>query len=317
MLQIFSVGTQIDSEGIKRTFSEADVAHIAESYDPSLHLAPILVNHDESKPNKGVIRGVWKSGTRLFGLPNGITAEFREEAKGYAGLSAAFYPPQDPRNPAPGGWYLRHVALVNIPAVKGMQRPQFEEGDVLVAFNEPLHWLDDELAIDKDSIKEEQMSKPISIEDREAALAAKELQYAEREKAIKGLEDAVREAQFAEFVSSSEINKRIPIGNKPLVMATLRNLVGVTGKVEFGEGQEKKDLTPIEAYKKSLLSMPLLVEFDEVASSANDFDDRDRDPSKEAAIVAKKANAYFFSENKNGNPITFIEAVKHIQGERK
>ncbi|MEM8602636.1 MAG: hypothetical protein AAGF24_02210 [Cyanobacteria bacterium P01_H01_bin.121] len=42
-------------------------------------------------------------------------------------MSCRFYRPEDPNNPSPGVWGLRHVSLVQIPAVKGMEPPSFGE----------------------------------------------------------------------------------------------------------------------------------------------------------------------------------------------
>ena len=51
------------------------------------------------------------------------------QAKRFKGVSAKWFMPDDPRNPAPGVWYLRHIGFLDgcNPAVKGLEPVAFAE----------------------------------------------------------------------------------------------------------------------------------------------------------------------------------------------
>jgi len=138
-LEILRAGTHRDSQGRTYEFTPDALRQIAESYQPDRHVAPILVTHDESKPNKGLIGRVWVDGDRLLAEPRQVDPELAEQVNAgrWPRLSAAIYLPDSPANPSPGRYGLRHVATVQIPAIKGMQPPQFaEEGTILLSETE-------------------------------------------------------------------------------------------------------------------------------------------------------------------------------------
>ncbi len=138
-LEILKAGTHRDSKGNTYSFGTDALRQIAESYQPDRHVAPILVTHDESKPNKGLIDRVWVEGDRLLAEPKQVDPELAEQVNAgrWPRLSAAIYLPDSPANPSPGRYGLRHVATVQIPAIKGMQPPQFaEEGTILLSETE-------------------------------------------------------------------------------------------------------------------------------------------------------------------------------------
>ncbi len=135
-LEILKAGTHRDSQGRTYEFTPDALRQIAESYQPNRHVAPILVTHDETKPNKGLIDRVWVEGDRLLAEPKQVDPELAEQVNAgrWPRLSAAIYLPDSPANPVPGSYGLRHVATVQIPAIKGMQPPEFsEEGTILLS----------------------------------------------------------------------------------------------------------------------------------------------------------------------------------------
>jgi hypothetical protein len=138
-LEILRAGTHRDSQGRTYSFTPDALQQIANSYQPDRHVAPILVTHDETKPNKGLIDRVWVEGDRLLAEPRQVDPELAEQVNAgrWPKLSAAIYLPDSPANPVPGSYGLRHVATVQIPAIKGMEPPQFaEEGTILLAETE-------------------------------------------------------------------------------------------------------------------------------------------------------------------------------------
>jgi hypothetical protein len=135
-LEILRAGTHRDSQGRTYSFTLDALQQIANSYQPDRHVAPILVTHDETKPNKGLIDRVWVEGDRLLAEPRQVDPELAEQVNAgrWPKLSAAIYLPDSPANPVPGSYGLRHVATVQIPAIKGLQSPEFaEEGTILLS----------------------------------------------------------------------------------------------------------------------------------------------------------------------------------------
>lgn len=132
-IAIFRAGTHRDEKGRAWTFSEADVAAIAAGYDPAVHQAPHVLGH----PKTDAPAWGW---TKALEVENGVLYETREQvdpafaeavdAGRYKFRSASFYEPNDPANPTPGSWHLKHVGWLGAqpPAVKGLG-PAFAEDD--------------------------------------------------------------------------------------------------------------------------------------------------------------------------------------------
>jgi hypothetical protein len=138
-LEVMRVGPVPDSQGRLHNITLDWLNQIAGAYQPKRHVAPILVTHDETKPNKGLIDRVWVEGDRLLAEPRQVDPELAEQVNAgrWPRLSAAIYLPDSPANPVPGSYGLRHVALVQIPAIKGMTPPQFSEsGTILLSETE-------------------------------------------------------------------------------------------------------------------------------------------------------------------------------------
>lgn len=153
MLEIFTAGKQTDNRGVTRDYPVETLHEIANSYDFKKHRAPILTGHNENQPNKGLIAGLKVIGDKLFAIPRNVLPEFKESVnrEEWAGLSPRLYHPDDPANPSPGKWGLRHLAFLQIPAIKGMAMPEFSEHpdwDVEFCFGEISFsgWLDGAIA---------------------------------------------------------------------------------------------------------------------------------------------------------------------------
>ena len=133
-IHIFKTGTHTDSHGQTLTFSEADLTAAVAAYDPNLHQAPIVVGHPKTdNPAYGWVQSLKGDGGNLFATPEQVNTEFSEQvANGaYKKVSASFYPPNSPANPAKGAYYLRHVGFLGAepPAIKGLQPIEFSESD--------------------------------------------------------------------------------------------------------------------------------------------------------------------------------------------
>lgn len=131
-IDTFKAGRHRAQSGQVYEFSDADLKAIAESYDPSVSAAPIVLGHPKSDdPAWGWVKslGIDERG-HLYAEPERIDPAFAEgvEAGRYRYVSASLYAPDDERNPKAGSWYLRHLGFLGAqpPAVKGLT-PAFAE----------------------------------------------------------------------------------------------------------------------------------------------------------------------------------------------
>ena len=131
-IEIFKAGNHVASDGRAREFSVAVVAAMAAVYSPARHEAPLTLGHPaDNLPAYGWAKSLRATDDgRLMMRAGDVTPEFSEAVKAgrYKKRSASFYPPGAPNNPAPGNWYLRHVAWLGaqVPAVRGLADVNFE-----------------------------------------------------------------------------------------------------------------------------------------------------------------------------------------------
>lgn len=116
---ILKPGEFVDRSGQPAAFSAADLARIAESYDPLYHSAPVNIDHAEHGPALGVVGDLVFDGEHLLAdltnVPSPVAADL--DAGRYPFRSAEIYRDLEGRGP-----YLRAVALLGArpPAVKGL-----------------------------------------------------------------------------------------------------------------------------------------------------------------------------------------------------
>lgn len=124
-IAIMRPGSFTSVEGTKISFSRADLAQIASSYDAKRDPAPIVVGHPQTNdPAFGWIGALEVQGDVLVAKPSEIAPSFAEAVKAghYRKISAQLYQPGDPNSPNPNGYYLRHVGFLGAaaPAIKGL-----------------------------------------------------------------------------------------------------------------------------------------------------------------------------------------------------
>ncbi len=149
-IEVFRAGTHTAQNGKSYTFSEADIAQIAASYDPAVSAAPIVLGHpktDDPAWGWAASFSVNEQGV-LIAMPEKVDPAFAEgvEAGRYRYVSMALYEPTDARNPKPGCWYPRHVGYLGAqpPSVKGLKAAFSDEAGEVVAFSAPdpeIGWL--------------------------------------------------------------------------------------------------------------------------------------------------------------------------------
>jgi hypothetical protein len=122
-VEMFRAGEQTDSDGDRALFTEQDLEDIITSYDPASHEAPLIVGHDQndSTPSLGWVKNLWRRGKSLWGKIELTPKAEKMISEGiFKKVSSSFYAPEADANPHKGKLSLRHLALVNIPAVKGL-----------------------------------------------------------------------------------------------------------------------------------------------------------------------------------------------------
>lgn len=127
-IEVFRPGTFTAMGGQTLTYSDADLAAIADAYDADGSPAPVVVGHPVTDaPAFGWIESLRYDGeaSRLIATVGNVAAEFAEALKErrYRKVSMALFPPDAPNNPKPGAWYAKHLGFLGAaaPAVSGLQ----------------------------------------------------------------------------------------------------------------------------------------------------------------------------------------------------
>ena len=139
-IHVFKAGDQTSAQGVQRNFSDKDLQQVVETYNPSIHEAPLVIGHagdNDSLPAYGWIQGFSKQGGSLY-----ADVAFTDTAKNlvkdghYRKVSISFYSPDSAINPHKGKWSARHLALLGAspPAVKGLEPFSFSEADGVFDF---------------------------------------------------------------------------------------------------------------------------------------------------------------------------------------
>lgn len=251
---IMRPGTFTSVEGTQVSFSAADLAAIATSYDPSADPAPLVVGHPQlDAPAYGWAKALRMDGDRLVADPEKVEPAFAEAVSEgrYARISSSFYPPDHPANPKPGGWYLKHIGFLGgaAPAVKGLGIVQFREA------------VDQAPLATFETQEKNVTDKTVSLAEREAEIVAREAALNEREQAAaKAARDALHAANVS-FAEGLVTEAKLAPAGKDLLVGVLDSLEAVK-TVSFGEAGE---LAPAAALKKLLTGAKPLVSLGEAA----------------------------------------------------
>ncbi len=122
-IEIFRAGTQTDSAGNTKEWSEADLETIRSSYDAKKHEAPVTIGHPkDNAPAWGWVKSVTREGAHLFAEIGDLHDDFVEmlKKKLFKKRSISLYPDLS----------LRHIAFLGAqpPAVKGLADFSFSDG---------------------------------------------------------------------------------------------------------------------------------------------------------------------------------------------
>ena len=223
-IHVFRAGDQTSAQGIKRTFSPEDLQQVVDTYNTSIHEAPVVLGHqgdNDSLPSFGWIQGFSREGPNLY-----ADVSFTDTAKDlvkdghYRKVSISFYSPDSQINPHGGQWSARHLALLGAspPAVKGLEPFSFveKEGcfDFAVALT-PDQIFDDELGptmiIEKSPL--EVLREKLEEVRQDVSSAVKDLQESTDEQTETDVDQAAGAKSPAETASPNE-NQQFAEGSK-------------------------------------------------------------------------------------------------------
>jgi len=199
-IHVFKAGDQTSAQGVQRHFSEKDLQQVVETYDPSIHEAPLVIGHagdNDSLPAYGWIQGFSKQGGNLY-----ANVAFTDTAKDlvkdghYRKVSISFYSPDSAINPHKGKWSARHLALLGAspPAVKGLEPFSFSEVEGVYDFAvalAPSDIFDEELGptmiVEKSPL--EMLREKLDEVRQDVSSAVKELQGNQQTQPTENLEE--------------------------------------------------------------------------------------------------------------------------------
>ena len=268
-IHIFKPGRHTAMSGRAQQFAQTDLQAIAEVYDPAKHESPLVIGHPKHDlPAYGWVQGLTFSDgsdgldAGLWAAPAQVNPDFADmvAAGAFKKISAAFYSPDAPNNPAPGNYYLRHVGFLGAqpPAVKGLRNPSFadeEAGVITVEFGED----DSSTPPEKEpKVTEEEAARLRAENEAQAARIAQLESDARRER------EARVHAEHTAFADDLVAQGRLLPAAKPVIVATLNHLAQQTEPVEFADGDTKAPL--IDTLKAALQQAPKGVEFSEMAT---------------------------------------------------
>lgn len=339
-IEIFKAGTHIDESGNAHTFSEADIAITAKSYNPALREAPLCIGHPANNhPSYGWVAKLdVEDGILKMKESRSVDVQFAEmlKAERFKKRSSSFYPPGHPNNPVPGTWYLRHIAFLGAqqPAIAGLKDIQFSESDAdgCVSFSESVlppasqqghlmsHPSITPTITQEKTQMDEETKKQLAEADAKAKAAAEAQAKAEAAKAEAEEKAKAAETKLAEFaeaqrkdrhtahVSFAEVQvkagKLLP-KDKATAVAVL-DALSESQPVEFSEGDAQKKVAPAEWIKGLITNATPAVSFGEFAPGSVD-DNLKAEPGMSDAEVDKRARAYAAQHKVN-----YAEAVSAV-----
>lgn len=262
-IKIFRPGTFTSMEGVSVNFSTPDLAAIAAAYDAARDPAPLVIGHpDLTAPAYG-----WVDALRiddagdLVAIPGRVEPAFAAAVNEgrYAKVSARFWPPTHPANPAPGQWSLQHVGFLGAapPGVTGLGTASFAASDDPFA----TFTFDQEKDVTKTTDAASFAAQSAALDTRDAELTAREKQLADREAAAAKREaDAIHAANVS-FAAGLVAEAKLAKPGEALLVGVLDHL-DATSSVSFSAGGET---SPSAALKKLLSGAHPLVDLTERA----------------------------------------------------
>ncbi len=317
-IEIMIPGTFTSMEGVTISFSEADLAGIAAAYDAAANPAPLVVGHPKTDdPAYGWAKRVFVEGGKLYAEAGDIDPSFAEavSAKRYSRISPRFYTKDQPNNPAPGNYYLKHIGFLGAqaPAIRGIRPVSFEEadGEGCLTFSQNLETETKDMSKpdDKPTPLEQTVNiggKDVSFAEAQSALEKREADIAAREKALVDQLAKDRHEANVSFCESLVTQGRVAPATKDKVVFLLDALSAAPEEVSFGEGDAAATAA---AVMRDLLSQAKpVISFGEIVKRKDDADGAGDDPHE----IARRAVSFAEDERKAGRVVSASAAVRHV-----
>lgn len=284
-IEIFRAGDY----GDKGNWDAAKLDQVVNNYKPSFHEAPIVIGHPElNAPAYGWVEGLKRDGDVLLAKPKQVDPEFDEMVRSgkFKKRSASFYL-------RPEGPSLRHIGFLGAqpPDVKGLSDVKFDESieTAEVVFQEDsvaedknlferlTAWFQenkitpgatasfDEGAAKKliaDAIATAVVPFQTKITELEGELKQHKTSFAEREKTLASGE--VEKRVSGAVTKLHAAGKWLPAFEKMGLTAVFSELAKQTAMVEFGEGDQKKQIAPLDLLVSFMEKLPKVVPVGEV-----------------------------------------------------
>jgi len=344
-VEVFRAGSHVDSTGRPHLFTEADLDRIA-AYDPARHEAPLVIGHPEQNaPAYGWVSRVYRDGPVLKADFKDVAPEFADMVKAgrFKKRSISLYP----------GGALRHVGFLGAvpPAIKGLKDVQFAEGEaVTYEFGEEsdaekslfTRFAEAFLGLLAPGHNDKQAGGPAFKEapmggnsndtavqvaaltakmaEFSESLAAKDQQIADLTAANKALTNRVdatvatgRRGEIAQFCEGLTAKGVLTDFQRGLAVDFMEKLDGA-GTMDFAEGDKTVKKPVADVFKTFLESLPVQVEFGEVATfgrAAGKTGDLD------APTLAVKIRDKVDAAEKAGRSMSFAEAQAEVLREQQ
>lgn len=256
-------------------FTENDVKATAMAYDPALYQAPVVVGHPVvDAPAYGWVSGIEARGTELYAGADQVEPQFADMVRAgrFKKVSAAFFPPAHPRNPAPGVYYLKHLGFLGAaaPAVPGLKPVEYAQDEDLVTLefteDEPNPQGEDPMSDADRARLAELEAKAAALEAENATLKTRETEFAEAQTRLAEIETTTRRTEIAAFTGELVKQGRVLPADQAALCAFMES-AGADAVIEFGEGDGKVS-KPGNAWLREWLGrLPVQVDFAERAAA--------------------------------------------------
>lgn len=296
-LHLARPGHFTDMHGTAVDLTPELLAQLADSYDPALYAAPLVIGHPQlNAPAFGHLARISLDDAGLWGEPINVDPAFAAAVRDarYPNRSLSFWPADHPGSPTPGRPYIRHLGVLGAvpPAIPGLRGADLLASDCGIAV---LEFAADAAAApspqpsptgEGDAVppllttpaEDSSMSAPdpvalaAQVADLAAqaqALTARETALAEREAAAAQQAEGIRRAQAIAFCDELASAARIRPADVPaLAELVLRLDADAPAPCFAAPDSPEAPLAPGLWLRGWLGQVPPLVEMGETATAA-------------------------------------------------
>ena len=295
-MEVFRVGDY----GDKGRYETSDLDAIAQDYDPKMHEAPVTVDHAQSGPAYGWVKGLRRAGDRLFASVRILSGEFLDWLKSgaYKKRSIELYRKFSGTDRP----YIRALSFLGAapPEVKGLADPVFADAGEF---------------INVDFTEEKKPEILVAEEDKpELDLEAILRERDELKSEIENLKREKRRAELAMFCERLKREGRLhPAWEEKGLLEFLLTL-DETRTLTFGDVGDK---SPLEWFRSFLEEIPQIVRLEEIAGETEHplLPDRSLPQPADGVAVSPESvethkRVLAFQEKHPGT--SYIEALSHV-----